>query len=80
MDGNDREDTQSIGSIDQNRRSCAGVEKESGYGIPLTANERYRRQPCLMEGKPLSCAVSQPTIGRVSRRNEALGPLPLQTS
>jgi hypothetical protein len=39
-DGNYREDTPPIGSIDQNLRSCAGVEKERRCGILLTASER----------------------------------------
>jgi hypothetical protein len=42
-----------MGSIDQNLRSCAGVEKERRCGIPLTASERWSNgQLWLIDGSP----------------------------
>jgi hypothetical protein len=38
-----------MGSIDQNLRSCAGVEKERRCGIPLTASERLEQRPTLVD-------------------------------
>jgi hypothetical protein len=53
-----------MGSIDQNLRSCAGVEKERRCGIPLTAGERWRR-PTLVDEWTAERAAKR-------RRNPAL--------
>lgn len=42
-----------MGSIDQNLRSCAGVEKEKQCGILLTASERQNKGLVwLIDGSP----------------------------